>query len=50
MASVEESELCPVLTVTKARYADCDGEYEESVVRVQWALERTVYKHLEKDR
>ena len=42
--------LCPRVTVHNAEYADCDGEYEESAVRVQWAPERTVYKHLQKDR
>ena len=50
MASVEESELCPVLTVTKAGYADCDGEYELTSWRQTHGRFRQVYKHIVKDR
>ena len=50
MASVEESELCPILTVTKAGYADCDGEYELTSWRQTHGRFRQVYKHIVKDR
>ena len=43
--------LCPRVRVSNAEYADCDGEYKQtSGVRVNWAPERTVYKHTDKDR
>ena len=39
------------MSVSNAEYADCDGEYKQtSGVRVNWAPERTVYKHTDKDR
>ena len=45
-----QSLLCPELTVKNAEYADCNGEYEETEVRVSWAPERPVFKHKTRDR
>ena len=42
--------LCPSLTVQKAEYANCNGDYEESTVRVSWAPERPVFRHRDRDR
>ena len=42
--------LCPGLRVQNAEYANCNGEYEESTLRVSWAPERPVFKHTERDR
>jgi len=42
--------LCPQIEVYNAEYADCNGEYRESKIRVDWAPERVVYKHTSKDR
>ena len=41
---------CPRLEVTGADYADCNGEYELSGERVDWAPQRFVFKHVSKDR
>ena len=50
MHSVEEAKLCPVLTVTKAGYADCDGEYELTSWKQAHGRFRQVYKNTVKDR
>ena len=42
--------LCPELRVQNAEYANCNGEYEESKVRVSWAPERAVFRHKDRDR
>ena len=31
-------------------YANCNGEYTESEVKVSWAPERPVFKHRDRDR
>jgi hypothetical protein len=36
--------------VNGADYADCNGEYELSTERVDWAPQRFVYRHVAKDR
>ncbi len=41
---------CPRLVVNGADYADCNGEYELSTERVDWAPQRFVYRHVAKDR
>ena len=41
---------CPRLVVNGADYADCNGEYELSGEKVDWAPQRFVYKHVAKDR
>ncbi|XP_023348017.1 uncharacterized protein LOC111716763 isoform X2 [Eurytemora carolleeae] len=45
-----ESPSCPSLSVGKADYADCNGEYEIVDDFVDWAPARFVYKHTSKDR
>ena len=50
MHSVDKAELCPVLTVTKAGYADCDGEYELTSWKQAHGRFRQVYKNTVKDR
>ena len=42
--------LCPELKVQNAEYANCNGEYVETEVRVSWAPDRPVFKHKDKDR
>ena len=34
---------CPVLTVTNADFADCNGDYSVTEKRVAWAADRPVY-------
>ena len=42
---------CPLLKVTNADFADCNGEYLYSYSqRVSWAPNRPVFVHREKDR
>ena len=41
---------CPVLTVTNANFADCNGDYSVTEERVAWAGDRPVYAHADKDR
>ena len=41
---------CPVLTVTNADLADCNGDYSVTEERVAWAGDRPVYAHADKDR
>ena len=50
LRSAEEAELCPILTVTKAGYADCDGEYELTSWKQAHGRFRQVYKNTVKDR
>ena len=50
LLSVEKAELCPILTVTKAGYADCDGEYELTSWKQAHGRFRQVYKNTVKDR
>ena len=44
------SVTCPVLTVTNADFADCNGDYSVTGERVAWAGDRPVYAHADKDR
>ena len=44
------SVTCPVLTVTNADFADCNGDYSVTEERVAWAADRPVYAHADKDR
>ena len=41
---------CPVVKVTNADFADCNGDYSVTEERVAWAADRPVYAHAEKDR
>jgi len=41
---------CPVLTVTNADFADCNGDYSVTEETVTWATDRPVYAHADKDR
>ena len=39
------------MTVQNADYAKCNGDYEEArALRVNWAPERPVFRHRERDR
>jgi len=42
--------ICPTLNVLGATYANCNGRYKVTSVRVDWAPERPVFKHLTMDR
>ena len=42
--------ICSTLNVLGATYANCDGRYKVTGESVEWAPERPVYKHTEKDR
>ena len=42
--------ICSTLNVLGATYANCDGRYKVTGESVEWAPERPVYKHSEKDR
>ena len=42
--------VCQSLNVLGATYANCDGKYTITNERVDWATERPVYKHVNKDR
>ena len=44
------SVTCPVLTVTNADFANCNGDYSVTEERVTWAADRPVYAHADKDR
>ena len=41
---------CPVVRVSNADFADCNGDYSLTEERVAWAPDRPVYQHLSKDR
>jgi len=41
---------CPLVDVSNASFADCEGKYLLADTSVSWAEHRPVYKHLEKDR
>ena len=46
----EESVICPIISIYNADYAECNGEYRLTDFVVLWAVERPVYRHVDRDR
>ena len=42
--------ICPMVVVSGADYADCNGRYEIVSDVVEWAPRKPVYKHVSRDR
>ena len=49
-SSGQPSLACPVLTVSNAEFADCNGDYSVTEEVVSWAPDRPVYANTDKDR